>query len=1768
MANLNSGLAQGGHSPSTNIAQWTHGIQCIPGLPIAEALANLGTWPLHPVLDADIDASSSFSKPQSTTGRKVTVSYWRARTALEDSTDGTSTVEGIISSQQRVNLNTAVEQLQTMRFAEACILAALERSEEAKRNGRSEGQRHGKGEAEDAQPYTESQTEKHADVESGKTAFARQFLQDRLLFAVQEDEQPEDEVHHQHVLRHAQGMYSNTLPTGAKRQAKRRRTDTNSGTRGQTQPRTQSLWLFRVCFYDSTEGAAVPPASASLSFCDAVLRLSSTLPDQADPTNFSHTPTSAKQRQRPLSQLLSPSEQFQLSALEKACAALQHELPLLMLETEKPDHTITLEELRNDALVCDALQRALHGAFVAWALHRQHHPCKPLDPSGALGAQRNQAAGDGLDVDNRGDTGEEDVYPVRWRDGILLRPRFRPPLRWPRHSTYDDQEERDCNIGRSRTGHLRSTSHVGITHAHAEASSSINLRAFISPFILQLHLSRQPQDTAWNLFPLSVRSPREDRDPAVTCAWDGEWDPGPCLASDRVPRSGATLLLAPLGVQATFVDRWMKADINLLQRDAARDHAVGVSTLHAWESMKEELKTRLLAMGCLSSPEVEEDLERDRYILCKRQESENENENENEKDGGGAAGAQGQVQQGENDTSTGNTRVFLWLQSLCYLAVPRHVGTEGSHVEGIISAGEKTKTASVIVPAVERLNFATPQRLGEVLDNSRKALQRLASARTKTRQEAAPPITPPPPPAQLSIVDAQGGAQVALTATALKGVALKQEPSMQSAVEEQPQEWRLSHAATAEDAWSSSEGDADLWGEADGEDGRDVSHSSSDRQGIVVDSPNLKCTSPTGNQAELLPPAAHIDSVEAFGSDHPNPAFGVEASSAPAKRAFEDMDIVTDVDFDFFGGGGIVLADLPADTNVAAKQGQLHAYDAPAPNAALEGHASSGPPHSTSLAAPLLVLQQIFPRHPAGAVTGTTFASLDAPSLPAFTPGSLTASSPTMGPLLGKTPQTPGDEQHFVPDSVAIANFDNVRSSVQQSADEDLSAKSVDYDLDYHLLGSMRAMMPRDLPTGDMASKYEEGKFAVPVDGSTSTQAKPNGDAPDLTVQLQAQTQTRLQASTKAQAQGNPHLQGQAPPRKKRLLATLRHRHMNDEELSELGTADASVSGQSDSDDSDSESEADRGHAVDEVQTLKSQLDLLSHAVKIVVGRVSVHSRTRALTVRGRQTSSDAQVEDRLYNPSCTRLLHYGARVQGDAQVQSMGDECEGCDVAARAIKDPKAFAAGSISRVGTLQLLEQTQMIVSSAGSVLKINAAAVPFWSKLNLAPVAGRKNVTCLLLVEESSEGFIGDTRRRLDVWKYSYESMSLGTFSQVDVAIIAASDPRTPALSELRMDSERWNNTIHSLGTRVNAAAAHDKYTVLWVAGCKETPDQEILGAIQVDLRLLCRKAGNPQPFVTVVELTAKRPSYLDCLALYDSIESSSPPEATRHLHRELTPSGHSFQSPAFALAPATYRQSKHFSLTWPHVSDSHDATDYLVHVAYDIDFTGSIWTACIDNKAQLSETKQSPKSGKTYDDLLTVWTNAVSFARRASQKCTIVLCHSCSSREEIRLGCFKNIAAEQKPPWIEHVIFLCLDRSTPIALPWERLAPPGHDFPQQANAARDNSLMHDSSRLDLAWTFPPARLIHDLCDVSPLASGLLASRRLCSATASSWSTENYILHILATVPESSAGMEEVMQQVLVSFHELRTVTKLRLACDLPLPWHVAAVRIFAAASAKY
>jgi hypothetical protein len=701
----------------------------------------------------------------------------------------------------------------------------------------------------------------------------------------------------------------------------------------------------------------------------------------------------------------------------------------------------------------------------------------------------------------------------------------------------------------------------------------------------------------------------------------------------------------------------------------------------------------------------------------------------------------------------------------------------------------------------------------------------------------------------------------------------------------------------------------------------------------------------------------------------------------------------------------------------------------------------------------------------ASVVTSTALA--DPPSVPGFTPGSWSASSPAVGGMSVKTPRTPySPNQDLADASVAIEGEHGVLESGQMCHgmhSHYSGVQSHDGSAHGHFDGTADSAYARAQSSkerneqwlarrrGDISSKYEQGKFAIPLlpahlSKRNEVETSESGDKP-AAIRHRLTTRSVLQESRRHSAGKRSGIHTSWLLSKGRLGAL-----RAEDETSEV-TGDGTMSERSslageDSEDDNESINSDNSTEMTEEVMKERQSQLLVSTDLLHKKEVRERATSRPPTnVNAFKQVADEEYWDDLVGQlvDSPHLRMQLCKASGTMEVKSALSQTRArrlfvpmigfqsqCSLAST-WGLPAKFAKEAISADATtarkpatgstlLHILETPQVLVSCQQSVVSIAPSALPFWDKLGLTAVGGSKHATAFAMhIGDISEAMQREIKVWLTAMERTFASTGLGSHVAASQGLLGVGSMRTNKgmarfLSTIASDAEQWSDTLESLFTRLIDPLRAERHVIIYIIGMPTEmakPPVWTYARLEGDLRRMAVSRLGVAAELIVVRPCAwhhvSRSRNLNpepindirrvAMSVYDAMQVAVGPQYNSEAHLPRFREGACVvRLPAFTVCGARLggesKSASDFKLDWKRRTINGLAAGMLLHVAYR---TGSgvgqmSYVAVIDEHGQgYQATAWRRSSDSLEEELKRIWKVTCDYTLRARTHWSLVLC---------------------------------------------------------------------------------------------------------------------------------------------------------------------------------
>ncbi|EPQ25799.1 uncharacterized protein PFL1_06666 [Pseudozyma flocculosa PF-1] len=386
----------------------------------------------------------------------------------------------------------------------------------------------------------------------------------------------------------------------------------------------------------------------------------------------------------------------------------------------------------------------------------------------------------------------------------------------------------------------------------------------------------------------------------------------------------------------------------------------------------------------------------------------------------------------------------------------------------------------------------------------------------------------------------------------------------------------------------------------------------------------------------------------------------------------------------------------------------------------------------------------------------------------------------------------------------------------------------------------------------------------------------------------------------------------------------------------------------------------------------------------------------------------------------------------------------------------PATGAAHDAAVAPSIRPLDPARIAVGAQGSVLQMAPTSLPFWDKLNLEAVGGRKDcVVKVLQLPRSHEG-----QEQVHAWleqvSRAFEAFGLGSHTAAAEALLTLGDGLDVGLASCldALPRETWLDTIGSIAGRVQSHLKQGKHVVLYAvqgADSEACRRSGFRGLVRLDHELrsmLQDLVGEASGRFIVRPVSPETISESGCVglgrvgdgmrafvfSLYDQLQRVVQRRVPKLLHPEqATLHAALVQYPSFSIVPTGVERGGdriprlgRFEQQWLQPSLSMLEDGLLLHIAYDLrppasafcdgaaaradgqlpadageayreqgaGAAGLVFLSSIDERAQAHDVRVCKESSADLKAALSaVWRYALQRARRANVAWRIVICRS-------------------------------------------------------------------------------------------------------------------------------------------------------------------------------
>lgn len=669
---------------------------------------------------------------------------------------------------------------------------------------------------------------------------------------------------------------------------------------------------------------------------------------------------------------------------------------------------------------------------------------------------------------------------------------------------------------------------------------------------------------------------------------------------------------------------------------------------------------------------------------------------------------------------------------------------------------------------------------------------------------------------------------------------------------------------------------------------------------------------------------------------------------------------------------------------------------------------------------------------------GTSGIPTDPSSMPAFTPGSFTDSSPATGGLLDRTPRTPtspyydpGSAVNRYPPGKHWEAGDGIDRPSGESdglaflPSNELTTENADA-ID-PLNGDVnpddqRYINGRSQRLQQLGDKYQSGKFALPPTYATGIAGGGRREG------------RRKSATLSAEALQLDAMRSTFPAHQQHLRMTSSY----DEALSELGSADESAEDSDVEDDSEETDTSDDDNGLDGTKEVEQVNQAIQGALKTITSSPLNFTSHDVVSVSGDHAASlqrqvaweefdqdeqsrlrDAWLEHLLTN-DCVRdfTLSRAIRAQ-EAHVVAPFDLADILS-AVEQTAAKTTVAKLSADRENPVEVLEVNRVRVALQGGITEMQPSALRFWDKLGLSPASGPRQVRlCLLYLSFHNAAWIEETDRWIQRLSRTYQHLNLGHCSVVDPVVLEFPEAHSlaEAFSQLSMSPEQREDTLRSIYSRIQPFLGPDQHVAIYAVG-QPSPGVRYGTFLTLEDGLRCigkevsgtigaHVSIRPTPWPAVARSTMKV-SQADRSAsfkshafmLYQSLATVVEHRPASQLHSTLGPKVASLRPSLFALAPMHSQSGRSngdkvfFQLNTNATNDNATSEVTILHVAYDFESQpdGFVGVTIVDESAQAITIRTRRRGSKSLRAVIDwIWSEVVIFMNQAHFRWRVVLC---------------------------------------------------------------------------------------------------------------------------------------------------------------------------------
>ncbi|CAO1620220.1 unnamed protein product [Parajaminaea phylloscopi] len=643
----------------------------------------------------------------------------------------------------------------------------------------------------------------------------------------------------------------------------------------------------------------------------------------------------------------------------------------------------------------------------------------------------------------------------------------------------------------------------------------------------------------------------------------------------------------------------------------------------------------------------------------------------------------------------------------------------------------------------------------------------------------------------------------------------------------------------------------------------------------------------------------------------------------------------------------------------------------------------------------------------------------DPSTMPGYTPGSLTDTSPTTAGHFDRTPRTPAspcyDSGPLGP-RIMPGDYPEPHEGWTPGMDTAMTPQSLNYIPSNHSVNggtSLQRAMPQDQPhesevkgtephrtLRDLGDKYLSGKFALP----SSTAAGIAGTGKRSKMTNGVASAIRNQAPYLTGLKGGEH--AGAP-----IFRRTRNALKADEEMSEPGTLASTASHSSDEDDEESEDSDTSSEADSERQRLERLAEWQqSYDVALECARwvgeqadaTTRHGQSKAAGSLETAVASEVVDDDStrgLDRDDCIEWLLSNPSLMGQG-VSSMGSAYSLPDTLDHASRlallgicapdapvlplcpgDSNNDPSDKVFPSSSVEILEPPSILVGCQGSLTRLAPSALAFWEKLGLSPAGGSRKVTAMLLYHSGVlADWIAEAQDWLNAARKTFAQLGFGTLDLMQAVCLESAEMSgqdiVGAVADSLADPDRREETLSSLISRFQQYLGPDEHVVLYAVGDMPTDPAGSLPllSLQTGLRQTAAKdVGEWRSHIHVRPLdwsvvapagSTGRLSALQAHAcsLYDSLQVATQSRAPCQIQPVATSHVQLVRMPRFVLsAEASQTVPFSFSDRTATMDHRYPAPAYsrlaFVHVAYEIVQMGGEAAMCVSIMDEFAQQSQ-------------------------------------------------------------------------------------------------------------------------------------------------------------------------------------------------------------------